>query len=183
MDLVTPVMTIDIGTMVPDNPLELARTNKIIKSCTNYIRDFLFPQFGIFTNDIAKMQEFKELTHQPLRVDECLIYLTKDIEYKIPLDSFNNSAGEGFIFFDNFYYCIIDEHGLDYAETDKIERYMSARISTIKDVHQKMTYKHGLTIKDRHIIIFVNFLITLRDQPFEVWDLIGDESGNVKLLK
>lgn len=183
MDLVTPVMTIDIGTMVPDDPLECSRVNRIIKESTSYIKSFLFPQFNIFAEDVAKLKQFKDLTHQPLRVDECLTYLTKDIEYRIPIETFNNNAGESYIFFDSFYYCIFDKNGFDCAETDKIERFMILRRKTISDVHTKMALKHNLTINDRHIIIFTNFFITLRNKPFEIWELIGDEYGNVKLVK
>ena len=187
MDIVSPVMTFDIGAIAPDNPFKTSLLNAAIKDSTDYVKQFLTPQFTIFANDITKLEEFKKLTGDSLEIDECLTYLVKDVEYRYPLEQFNDDPDkDAYIFFDSFYWCCVtDELGLDYPDTEKVERYMVNHLDTIRKVNKgmKLKYADSATPMDKHIILFANFFVTLRNKPFCVWDLFTDDYGDVYLVK
>ena len=184
MDIVSPVMTFDIGAIVPSSSSEKQATAKAINIATDYVQDFLSDQFAYYIEWVKKIENIKKRKNESLTSDDCMKIISLCIQYDEELNKFNSNPKEkSYIFFDNFYYCMIDTDGaLQYDNNGKIEKFMYNHLSSIKKVHDSINYKYDNNI-DNHFIIFTNFFITIRNKPFMKTGLIIDDNDNVNFCK
>ena len=184
MDIVSPVMTFDIGTIVPDTSSEKIIIAKAIDNASIYVQDFLSDQFTYYIDQIKKLEESKRNKNISLTSKDCMDLISSYIHYETELKEFNSRYNEkSYIFFDNFYYCLIDEDGsLQYEDNNKNERFMYNHLSSIRKVHKSICNKYDHDIYN-HFIIFTNFLITIRNKPFMKSNIIINDNGDINFIK
>jgi hypothetical protein len=180
MDIVSPVITFDIGALAPTNPHERAVLSAAIEDSTDYISDILDPQFEDFVKDIENVVDLKESIGQSISIVDCLLVFGRHLNYEKAIELFNyDEDGDAYIFFDKIYYCTIKDDDLQYPA--KYDLYMKNYMNSIKKVHKAIQEDYEEGTVDQHILIFTNFFITIRNKPFARWKLKTDKNGNVVL--
>ena len=185
MDIVSPVVTFDIGAVAPNNPTVKNKINIAVERSTSFINNLLQPLFVSYMEKINSLKNYStyEADLDPIECADILdeivdLGLSKEIELYNKLDE-----EDAIIFYDGVYFCIVDDEGLDYDdEDDVVEMFMTNHISSIRKVHRSVRHKYQDKL-DTHIIVFTNFLITIKELPFTKWYVLLDENGGIKMLK